>query len=416
MFELVAVSREHRKQRRQTVADGATICIGRQPVDGLAIPWDKQISREHVEFVISGGKASVRKLKGARNAIHFNGRTPDKFKLRPGDSFRIGLTTFQFNDRDDADSSIGEKYGEFTISKTLGHGALGILFGGSNRKANLQGAVRVIEPSLIRSDVNGEQFLNQVALLSESTPGGIGLYFGSGRQGLQWYSVREYVAGTSLEDVIRKKGTIVPPRALEIVQQVARQLTDLHELRLCHGNLKPSNVIVRVGTTRLVDLAFGCPVATRIQAKDASASCKTYADYVPPEVLEAGDCRDIRSDMYSLGCIWFTLVTGQPVFPGNNLAMKLRSHGNVEPDWDRLFDAQVPDSSIDVIRRLLAKSPSGRYDNPAELLSDLTSRDVAGLYLDCEGCGKRYRIGVGQEGKRLRCRECGSVIAVPHRL
>jgi predicted Zn finger-like uncharacterized protein len=236
------------------------------------------------------------------------------------------------------------------------------------------------------------------------------------QNGPQWYTVREYVQGMSLAQLIEKNGMIPAQRALEIVQQIARQLTTLHELRLCHGNLKPSNVIYRIGMSRLVDLAFGSPVGRRITEPKASESCRAFANYVAPEVIEAGDTTDIRSDLYSLGCIWFELTTGQPVFPVADATTKLISHTSVKPDWSRLVDAGLNDTSVGIVQQLLSKSPRDRHETPAALLAELNSTEVAGSFIQCEGCDKRYRIRDEQAGRKLKCKQCGSTITVPHSL
>lgn len=88
----------------------------------------------------------------------------------------------------------------------------------------------------------------------------------------------------SLSQLIGKNEAISSKRALEIVQQIARQLATLYELRLCHGNLKPSNMIYRIGMSRLVDQAFDAPFARRITEPKAPESCRSFTDYVASEV------------------------------------------------------------------------------------------------------------------------------------
>ena len=151
MFELVAISREHRKQRRQRINNGDVIRVGRQPADGFAVPWDKLISREHVELVIKSGKVVVKKLTTAQNSVHFNGKAQQKFKLKPGDQFRIGVTTFQFKEQSAADSMVGENFGDFVLNKLLDNGSLGVLYGASKRTSRHQVALRVLEPCLVNT-------------------------------------------------------------------------------------------------------------------------------------------------------------------------------------------------------------------------------------------------------------------------
>lgn len=416
VFELVAISREHRKQRRQRINNGDVIRVGRQPADGFAVPWDKLISREHVELVIKSGKVVVKKLTTAQNSVHFNGKAQQKFKLKPGDQFRIGVTTFQFKEQSEADSMVGENFGDFVLNKLLDNGSLGVLYGASKRTSRHQVALRVLEPCLVNTPSMTEQFLNQGRCLCEAQPGGIASYLVAEQNGPQWYTVREYVQGMSLAQLIEKNEVIPAQRALEIVQQIARQLTTLHELQLCHGNLKPSNVIYRIGMSRLVDLAFGTPIARRITDPKTPDSCRAFADYVAPEVVEAGGTTDIRSDLYSLGCIWFELTTGQPVFPVTDAPTKLSSHQSVKPDWSRLLDGGLNQTSVGVIQQLLSKSPRDRHETPATLLSELNSTEVAGSFIQCEGCDKRYRIHSEQAGRKLKCKECGSTIVVPYSL
>jgi len=134
MLEIIASSQELRKKRRKEISDGDVLCIGREPKNGWAIPWDTLISREHVQLAVKNGKANVQRLPSGRNEVHYKGKTPKGFTLQTGEKFQIGKTTFELIDANAATGGFGSQFGQFRISKVLGDGLLGPLLGATDQR------------------------------------------------------------------------------------------------------------------------------------------------------------------------------------------------------------------------------------------------------------------------------------------
>ena len=136
--------------------------------------------------------------------------------------------------------------------------------------------------------------------------------------------------------------------------------------------------------------------------------------HLAPEVAAEPGSADIRSDLYSLGCLWFELLTGAPPFPHDSPDVQMKSHMKIEPDWQRIASASVFDDELYVLQRLLSKAPENRYASPSELLNDLQSHEVKGSFVECRACKKRYRIRPTLFGKKFQCKACGETISVIH--
>lgn len=416
MLEIVATSKELRKQRRKELTNGDVLCIGRQPKGGLAVPWDTLISREHVELVVKDGRIRVRRLGEARNEVHFNGKPSKSFTAKTGDRFQIGKTTFEVVDTAANTAGIGTQLAHYRIAKTLGDGLLGPLLGANDLKTKKSLALRVFDSSLTIEATTLERIMQVSYELEKNRPGGIAFVFESGREGDRHYSAREFVQGSSLARTMEKQGRIPVQKSVELVEGIARALGDLHGLGLHHGNLKPNNVITRLGGVRLVDLSMGCPVAVRLDRGEYPEGGEQLVDFLAPELIDAPLEADIRSDLYSLGCLWWQMLTGEVLYPLGNVNVRRRSHATLNPQWNSVVSLGLSSAMIETLRSLLAKDPSDRFQAPQLLLEALAGRDIRGAQIECSGCGKLYRIKAELAGKRVTCKVCSAKIQVPHEL
>ena len=416
MLEIVATSKELRKQRRKGIGSGDVLCIGRQPKNGWAIPWDTLISREHVELVVKEGRINVRKLNSGRNEVHFNGKPSKNFALKIGEEFRIGKTTFEVIDTNSATRGVGTQVAHYRVGKVLGNGLLGTLVGANDQKTKRSVALRVFDASLTADQSTLERIVQTSYELEKQPPGGVANVLESGRDANRQYSAREFVQGSSLSKTFEKQAKIPPQRSIELIEGILRALQELHKLGLCHGNLKPNNVITRMGSVRLVDMSMGCPVATRLLRGDFPDGAGQLADYLAPELAEDPTAADIRSDLYSVGCIWWRMLTGEAVYPDGPLAVRLKSHGKLTPQWSRVVSLGLNTATIEVIRTLLSASPDSRFSEPQAALDALAGQDIRGNHVECPGCGKSYRVKVEMAGKRVTCKVCGAKIQIPFEL
>jgi serine/threonine protein kinase len=389
MIELIASSSDADKKLQYSLENGKSITLGRAPRDGLSIPWDSMISREHAELLVNEDEVVVRRIHAARNPIHFRGKENAKFTISIGQDFVIGKTTFRLRYRRPQADGVTGSFGNYRIKSRLGEGALGQLFGAYDVVGRTSVALKLYPKENSASTQLTKRFMvesqNAVRLRSAN----IAYTYEGGQDRGQLFVAREFVQGKSLAEIIKRRGTFNSKPALDLVKQVAHALREIHALQMVHRNLKPTNIIVRLGNVRLTDIGCAFDPERMLSQNILKADIVERAvDYLSPEAVEPGFAADIRSDLYSLGCVWYEMLTGRAPFPDGSIAAKLAAHAKSPPPYPRVYNSSIDEGSIGVITRLLAKSADDRYQTPIELLRDLESQHVTGFVVICENCGK----------------------------
>jgi serine/threonine protein kinase len=188
------------------------------------------------------------------------------------------------------------------------------------------------------------------------------------------FLVMEFVHGPDLEGLVQQIGPLSPGRAAAYIRQAASGLQHAHEAGLVHRDIKPGNLLVdRSGTVKILDLGL-----VRIfQSDDGLTRGQNFRyvlgtlDYQAPEQAVDSHNVDIRADIYGLGATLYFLLTGQPVFPEGTIAEKLSWHQQRQPRPIGDYRADVPAGLSAVADRMMAKSPSDRYQEPADIVAAL---------------------------------------------
>jgi serine/threonine protein kinase len=194
------------------------------------------------------------------------------------------------------------------------------------------------------------------------------------------YLVMEFIEGTDLGRLIMANGPLPPEEACAYVRQTALALQHLHEQGIVHGDVKPTNLMLSrkngPAQVKLLDLGLA-RIKGRLR-KPASSNGSTpksplagTPDFMAPELAHDPDAADVRSDLYSLGCTFFYLLTGDVPFPGESWTEKLLRHHFDRPPSVRDLQPEVPAAVTGIIRRLLAKEPNDRFQTPLELIRAL---------------------------------------------
>ena len=188
------------------------------------------------------------------------------------------------------------------------------------------------------------------------------------------FIVFEFIEGVNIRDLVRHKGPLDLDEAFSYVVQIADALEHAHQRDVTHRDIKPSNVLVtHDGHAKLVDMGLARLHHVESDSADVTASGVTLGtfDYISPEQARDPRNTDVRSDLYSLGCTFYYMLTGSPPFPEGTVLQKLLSHSSDTPPDPRLYRDDIDDSVARILDRLLAKSPDDRYQSPAELIGEL---------------------------------------------
>ena len=186
----------------------------------------------------------------------------------------------------------------------------------------------------------------------------------------------EFVEGQNLRDLVAQRGLLSVATALNFTVQIAEALAHASRRDVVHRDIKPSNVLITPeGHAKLADMGLARLHQIERSGEDLTASGVTLGtfDYISPEQARDPRNADARSDIYSLGCTLFFMLTGRPPFPDGTVLQKLLQHQADEAPDPRDFNPDVPPPVSRLLRKMMAKEPRQRQQSPEELVSDLVA-------------------------------------------
>ncbi len=184
----------------------------------------------------------------------------------------------------------------------------------------------------------------------------------------------EFVEGVNIRVLVEQRGPLPLAEAASYTLQVAEALAHANARNVVHRDIKPSNVIITPeGRVKLIDMGLARLRQLDSAAADLTASGVTLGtfDYISPEQARDPRNADTRSDIYSLGCTFFFMLTGRPPFLEGTVLQKLLQHQTEPPPDVREFRPDLPEVVNFVLQKMLAKEPRDRYRNAGELAHDL---------------------------------------------
>ena len=285
-----------------------------------------------------------------------------------------------------SDLPIGSELVGYRIEAVLGRGGMGIVYLAEDLRLKRKVALKLLSPELAEDEQFREQLLAESELAASlDHPNIVPIYAAGDAAGRIFISMR-YVEGADLKQLLRK-GPLGAEHALALVAQVAGALDAAHQRGLVHGDVKPSNVLVTpeaghegADHVYLADFGLTRRLAERA-VPDGRGQPLGTVDYVAPELIEGGEV-DGRADLYSLGCVLYECLAGEPPFPRASDAAVLFAHLDSEPPT-------LPGLER-VLSTALAKSPEDRYRSGRELVA--AARAALGLARPRSG---RRRVAVG---------------------
>ncbi|MEV0298397.1 Stk1 family PASTA domain-containing Ser/Thr kinase [Nocardia sp. NPDC050710] len=185
------------------------------------------------------------------------------------------------------------------------------------------------------------------------------------------YIVMEYVDGDTLRDLVRGKGPMPPRRAMEIIADVCAALDFSHKAGIVHRDMKPANIMInRAGAVKVMDFGIARALADSSNPMTQTAAVIGTAQYLSPEQAR-GETVDARSDVYSVGCVLFEILTGEPPFTGDSPVAVAYQHVREDPRLPSHVHPGVPRELDSVVLKAMSKNPANRYQTAAEMRADL---------------------------------------------
>jgi serine/threonine-protein kinase len=269
------------------------------------------------------------------------------------------------------DDLVGRRLATYTIEGFLGKGGMARVYRAQHLTLERPCAVKVLNRQLVARNA---EFINMFFAEARAAaalvhPNVVAIHNIGFDEGLHLIEM-EYVPGRSLQRILESLRWLDPTRATHLLLQTTSALAEAHRLGMIHRDIKPANIMVSdAGVAKLAD--FG--LAKRVVTRDASSADRAPVGtpyFMAPELF-AGQPADRRSDVYAMGVTYFYLLSGELPFVGHSVNELMRLHAEAPvPDMSQA-QPDVPPNAVTVVNRCLAKDPSDRYADAAELYADL---------------------------------------------
>jgi hypothetical protein len=284
-----------------------------------------------------------------------------------------------------ADESLGDLADNprYRVIRLLGRGGMGAVYLAEHRRMGRLVALKIINPELLNHSGALMRFQQEVKTAAKLDHANIVAAFDADQAGSAHFLVMEYVEGHNLADYLTENGPLAVSQACDVIRQAALGLQHAHERGMVHRDIKPHNLMLTPsGQVKVLDFGLARfamePASTAISEQASTATGLTgagavmgTADYIAPGQARDAHLADGRSDIYSLGCTLYHLLTEQPPFPKGTTREKLQLHSTNFPLWLRDVRPEIPEGLARVVAKMMAKKPEDRYQTAAEVAAAL---------------------------------------------
>ena len=259
----------------------------------------------------------------------------------------------------------------YEIRRVLGSGGMGMVFQAHDRDLDEPVALKVLRPETLSLDPSIlERFKTEIRVARRIAHRNIVRTFDFGEAGGIQFISMEFVQGMTLKQLIRSRGCLPLNVGLQIAKQTCAGLAAAHEAKVVHCDVKPQNIMLtHQSEVKLMD--FGI---VREQEKDSRTQTGLVMgtpDYMSPEQAQGKSGLDFRSDIYSVGVVFFEMFTGELPFSGDSAFAVALKHVQEAAPTPRAVNPRIPEALEAIIVRCMAKDPAERYQQIGELQADL---------------------------------------------
>src|SRR5436309_932295 len=271
----------------------------------------------------------------------------------------------------------------YRIDRELGAGGMAVVFLAEDLRHHRQVALKVLRPELA-AEIGPGRFLREIETAARLTHPHILPIHDSGETGDFLYYVMPYVEGESLRGRLAREKQLPLDDALQIAREVADALSYAHSHGVVHRDIKPENILLQSGHAVVADFGIARAITaaageTRTATLTAAGTALGTPAYMSPEQATGSRDLDGRSDLYSLGCVLYEMLAGQPPFIGPSVESLLHQHLTAEAPSITAIRPAVPGWVAGAIQRALAKTPADRFSPVALFAEALAPRESAAV-------------------------------------
>ena len=261
-----------------------------------------------------------------------------------------------------------KQIGKYQLLEEIASGAQGTVFRAYDTNEGQIVALKVIHYTPNMGDDFLERFHRESSIAASIDHPNVVDIYDQGEADGEHYIAVEFVP-ENLSRIIESGGPMNPNRAVEVAIQIANGLTAAHDAGILHRDIKPANILIQAdGAPKITD--FGIASADVLPSMTGTLESLGTPNYMSPEQISAQDV-DHRSDIYSLGCLIYEMLTGQPPFTGKNTFEVLKKQTDETPAPVKDFRDDVPNELDELILKSLEKKPDKRPQTAAEFAEDL---------------------------------------------
>jgi predicted Ser/Thr protein kinase len=259
--------------------------------------------------------------------------------------------------------------GRYELEELVGSGGMSSVYRAHDRLLERTVALKILHEQFTRDDAYVERFRREARAVAQLAHPNIVTVIDRGEQDGRQFIVFEYVDGMNLKELMVQDGPVSPREAIELALQVARGLSFAHENGLVHRDVKPQNVLLDAdGRAKVTD--FGIAHAVDVDGMTITGTVMGTSNYIAPEQAR-GQAVDQQTDVYSLGCVLYELLTGEVPFEGDNFVAVAMRHVNDPAPSVRDVRSDVPPRLDWAIQTAMAKNHGERFDSMAEFAAEL---------------------------------------------
>jgi len=259
----------------------------------------------------------------------------------------------------------------YQIIKLIGKGGMADVYLAIDTILDREVAIKILKSDLTNDPVALERFSREARASTQLMHPNCVEIYDVGEDNGRHYIVMEYIQGYTLKELLKKRGAIPYKEAVWMMKQITSALMEAHKNGIIHRDIKSQNVLIKSdGTIKVVDFGISqINDAVQVTAKDAVLGS---VHYLAPELVK-GASATMKSDIYSLGIVFFELLAGDVPFKGDGAVQVALQHVRNELPSLRKINSNIPQSVENIVIRACAKKPSERYENAAFMMRDLNN-------------------------------------------